>query len=71
MTEGWFLYAQCRVQERRWKEGELEMKLVSVELLSEIKDKALRSVVGKYLKDVTTEIVDEITALAEEYKGII
>ena len=70
MTEGWFLYAQCRVQERRWKEGELEMKLVSVELLSEIKDKALRSVVLKIdLKDVTTEIVDEITALAEEYKG--
>ena len=70
MTEGWFLYAQCRVQERRWKEGELEMKLVSVELLSEIKDKALRSVVLKIdLKDVTPEIVDEITALAEEYKG--
>ena len=21
MTEGWFLYAQCRVQERKWKEG--------------------------------------------------
>ena len=66
MTEGWFLYAQCRVQERRWKEGELEMKLVSVELLSEIKDKALRSLVLKIdLKNVTTEIVDEITALAE------
>ena len=70
MTEGWFLYAQCRVQERRWKEGELEMKLVSVELLSEIKDKALRSLVLKIdLKDVTTQLVDEITALAEEYKG--
>ena len=30
MTEGWFLYAQCRVQERKWKEGELEMKLYNV-----------------------------------------
>ena len=70
MTEGWFLYAQCRVQERRWKEGELEMKLVSVELLSEIKDKALRSVVLKVdLKDITTELVNKITSLAEEYKG--
>ena len=35
MTEGWFLYAQCRVQERKWKEGELEMKLANVELLSQ------------------------------------
>ncbi len=70
MTEGWFLYAQCRVQERRWKEGELEMKLASVELLSEIKEKALRSVVLKMdLKDVTPELMNEITSLAEKYKG--
>ena len=39
MTEGWFLYLQCRVQERKWGNGELEMKLVNVELLSEIKEK--------------------------------
>jgi len=70
MTEGWFLYAQCRVQERMWKKGELEMKLASLELLSEIKEKALRSVVLKMdLKDVTPELMDEIITLAEEYKG--
>ena len=44
MTEGWFLYAQCRVQERKWGNGELEIKLVNVELLSEIKEKVKRSV---------------------------
>ena len=70
MTEGWFLYAQCRVQERRWNEGELEMKLASVELLSEIKEKALRSLVLKMdLKDVNPELMNVIAALAEEYKG--
>ena len=70
MTEGWFLYIQCRVQERKWKEGELEMKLASVELLSEIKEKSLRSVVLKMdLNNVTAELMDEITNLAEEYKG--
>ena len=70
MTEGWFLYAQCRVQERRWKEGELEMKLASVEMLSEIKEKALRSVVLKMdLKDVTAELMNEITVLVNQYKG--
>ena len=70
MTEGWFLYVQCRVQERKWKEGELEMKLASVELLSEIKDKTLRSVVLKIdLEDISPEILDEITSLAKEHKG--
>ena len=34
MMEGWFLYAQCRVQERKWGDGELEMKLVGVELIN-------------------------------------
>ena len=38
MTEGWFLYLQCRVQERKWGDGELELKLVSLEMLSEIKE---------------------------------
>jgi len=70
MTEGWFLYVQCRVQERRWKEGELEMKLASVEILSEIKEKVLRSLVLKMdLKDVTPELMNEISTLVDEYKG--
>ena len=38
--------------------------------LSEIKEKALRTLVLKVdLKDVTSELIDEITALANEYKG--
>ena len=41
MSEGWFLFAQCRVQERKWdKEGNLELKLVKLELLSEVKEKS-------------------------------
>lgn len=70
MTEGWFLFAQCRVQSRRWKEDELEMKLVSVELLSEIKEKALRSVVlTVQAKDVSELLLERIEDLSEEYKG--
>ncbi|MBC8464135.1 MAG: DNA polymerase III subunit alpha, partial [Bacteroidetes bacterium] len=70
MTEGWFLFAQCRVQSRRWKEDELEMKLVSVELLSEIKEKALRSVVlTVQAKDVNELLLERIEDLSEEYKG--
>ena len=43
MTEGWFLYTQCRVQEKNGAMVNLKMKLVGVDLLSEIKDKSLRS----------------------------
>lgn len=70
MTEGWFLFAQCRVQARRWKDDELEMKLLSVELLSEIKDKALRSVVLTLnVKDITPLLLERIADLSEQYKG--
>ena len=70
MTEGWFLYAQCRVQERKWKEGELEIKLVNLELLSEIKEKTLRSVVIQLeLNDLNEDLIAEISDLAEENKG--
>ena len=71
MTEGWFVYAQCRVQERKWsKENELEIKLVNVELLSEIKEKAIRSVcVNIELEDLTTDVINRIQALAEDNAG--
>jgi DNA polymerase-3 subunit alpha len=70
MTEGWFLYAQCRVQERKWQEGQLEIKLVSVELLSEIKEKTKRSIVLQMnLKDINMDVFNEISSLCEQYKG--
>tara|TARA_B110000908_G_C10266053_1_gene464077 strand:- start:2505 stop:6863 length:4359 start_codon:yes stop_codon:yes gene_type:complete len=70
MTEGWFLYAQCRVQDKKWKEGELEMKIVSVELLSEIKEKTIRSVLLKVnLEDLSQNLFENISELCEEYPG--
>ena len=70
MTEGWFLYAQCRVQDKKWKEGELEMKIVSVELLSEIKEKRIRSVLLKVnLEDLSQNLFENISDLCEEYPG--
>ena len=70
MMEGWFLYAQCRVQERKWGDGELEMKLVGVELLSEIKEKALRSVnVSLTIDDLNTEVIESIISLSKQFPG--
>ena len=70
MTEGWFLYAQCRVQERKWGDGELEMKLVGLELLSEIKEKALRSVsVSLAIDDLNMEVIESIISLSEQFPG--
>ncbi|MDA7794139.1 DNA polymerase III subunit alpha [Flavobacteriales bacterium] len=71
MTEGWFVHAQCRVQERKWsKDNELEIKLISLELLSEIKEKAIRSVnVSIELEDLSSDIINSIQALAEDNVG--
>ena len=70
MMEGWFLYLQCRVQERKWGDGELEMKLVGVELLSEIKEKTLRSVsVSLAIDDLNTDVIESIISLSEQFPG--
>ena len=71
MTEGWFLYAQCRVQERKWdKEGSLELKLVKLELLSEVKEKTIRSVtLSMDVDTMSTEMLEHITTLSHENKG--
>ena len=70
MEEGWFLYLQCRVQERKWGNGELEMKIVGVDLLSEIKDKKLRNLnVSISIDDLNIEIIESIISLSEKYPG--
>ena len=70
MTKGWFLYAQCRVQERKWQEGQLEIKIVSLELLSEIKEKTKRSVVLKMeLDHLKNDHFENISNLCEQNKG--
>ena len=58
------------VQERKWKEGELDMKIVSLELLSEIKEKTIRSVLLKVnLEDLSPNLFENVSELCEEYKG--
>ena len=70
MSEGWFLYAQCRVQERKWdKEGNLELKLVKLELLSEVKEKSIRSLhLTIDVDDVSSELLNEIST-SEQHQG--
>ncbi|MGC6469659.1 MAG: DNA polymerase III subunit alpha [Flavobacteriales bacterium] len=71
MTEGWFLFAQCRVQDRKWgNDGEVEIKLTKVELLSELKEKTIRSVcVNVDIQFLTTDLVNQILELSKEYPG--
>ena len=70
MTEGWFLYAQCRVQERKWGDGELELKLVSLEMLSEIKEKKIRSVTASIsLSNLNSNIINSIIDLSKQFPG--
>ena len=55
---------------KKWGDGELEMKLVGVDLLSEIKDKSLRSIIiSMSIDDLNNDILESIMLLSEKYPG--
>ena len=70
MNEGWFLYLDCRVQERKWQNNELELKIVSLELLSEIKEKTMRSINLKIdIQNISDKLLDNIFNLISKNEG--
>ena len=44
MVEDWSLLIQGRMQERKWKEGELEFKITRIEHLSEVNEKMAKNI---------------------------
>ena len=70
MTEGWFLYLQCKVQKRKWKDDELELKISKIDLLSEIREKSLRSIeLTIDIDKLDADFVSEVNNLAKDYQG--
>ncbi len=67
MEEGMFLYMKARCQPRQWRQEELEVKLTSVELLPEVKEK----LVEKITIDIPLAVLDAtlVTELSSLTKG--
>ena len=74
LSVGFFLCVRGKIQERRrWKEDqpvELEFKIHSIELLSELKDKTTRGVkLNVHLEDISPQLIDDIENLLTDFNG--
>ncbi|MFT6166410.1 MAG: DNA polymerase-3 subunit alpha [Vicingaceae bacterium] len=69
LNTGWFLFMKGKSQKRAWGD-ELEFKISSIELLSELRDKLAKSVTLKMEYDsVNEELVDWLKELGKEKLG--
>ncbi len=66
---GWFLYLQGQMQ-NRWKSEELEFKIKSISLLSEIRNEKTQGLnLSIRLQDISEGLIEELTKMTEEYQG--
>jgi DNA polymerase-3 subunit alpha len=70
MTQSWFLFIKGKVQTRWNKEDDLEFKITNIQLLTELKDKMVKSVILNIdSKKVDSTLVAQLQKLFESYKG--
>lgn len=70
MMQGWFLYLQGNVIRQKWGDQRLELKLNSIELLSELRDKKTKGIIVTMNADeVSTQVIEQIEAVCMNFKG--
>jgi len=68
-TEGWLLHISGKVKKRFYND-DLEFKISSIDLLSEIVDKEVRDVILRVdVNDISEKLVEEVVQIVSEYKG--
>ena len=69
-TIGYYLLINGRVQVRKFREDEIELKIKKITLLSSVKDELIKSVTLKIdPADITNEMIRELKELVSENKG--
>jgi DNA polymerase III subunit alpha len=67
---GYYLLIKGRVQKRKYKEDELELKIKTINLLSSVKDELVKSVTLKIAtENISIEMINELKDLVRENKG--
>ena len=70
LVAGNFLYVKGRVQRRKYKENELEFKIHSLELLSELRAKKAQGiVVSLSVKDVDQVLIEKLQEILANHEG--
>ncbi|HEX2974557.1 MAG TPA: DNA polymerase III subunit alpha [Bacteroidales bacterium] len=69
-TMGYYLLIKGKVQKRRFKEDELELRIMKITLLSSVKDELVKSVTLKINPaNIDTEMMNQLSELIRENKG--
>lgn len=67
---GWFLYIQGNVSRRKWKDNELEFKIINIQHLSEIREKMSKGIlIDIDLRDIDQELISSLERISSEYPG--
>ncbi len=68
---GWFLFISGAVVQKKWgSENELEFKINSISLLSEIRGRLIKGLkVNINLNDLTYELMEKLETITAKYKG--
>ena len=70
LNEGTFLFIKARCQSRQWKKDELELKVTSIELLPDVKERLIEKITVLIpLSALNKALVDKLADLAEDHPG--
>ena len=70
LGERTFLYIKARCQPKQWRQNELELKITSIELLPDVKEKLISKITILIpLTVLNTELVNELVDLTKEHPG--
>jgi len=67
---GWFVFLSGKVEAKRWAENELEFKISSIMLLSEVRGKMVKGIrLNINLDDLSYDLMEKLEAITSKYKG--
>jgi DNA polymerase-3 subunit alpha len=70
ITEGTFLYIHARCQAKQWKQDELEIKITSIEFLSDVKEELVKKItITLPLIELNKALITDLSTLIKEKSG--
>ncbi len=67
---GWFLFLTGKIEPKRWAENELEFKISSIMLLSEVRGKMVKGIrVNINLDDLSYDLMEKLEEITTRFKG--
>jgi len=70
LNEGTFLYMKARCQPKQWRQEELELKITSMELLPDVKERLIDKItITIPLPELNKQMIADLSVLTKEHPG--